>query len=62
MENFKMNHLPHDCRHTTATNLANAEINPTIIKLILGHSSDDVTERVYTHKTHQQLIEAIDKI
>lgn len=62
MEKLKMNHLPHDCRHTAATKLANAEINSTIIKLILGHSSDDVTERVYTHKTHQQLVEAIDKI
>lgn len=62
MTALNMNHLPHDCRHTAATRLANAEINPTIIKLILGHSSDDVTERVYTHKTNQQLVEAIDKI
>lgn len=56
------NHLPHDCRHTAATKLFNAEVNSTIIKLILGHSSDDVTERVYTHKTYEQLVEAINKI
>ena len=62
MESLKMNHLPHDCRHTAATKLANASVDRTIVKLILGHSSDDVTERVYTHKTYQQLVEAIDMI
>lgn len=62
MEMLKMNHLPHDCRHTAATKLANAEVDKTIVKLILGHSSSDVTERVYTHKTTEQLVEAIDKI
>lgn len=62
MKELNMNHLPHDCRHTTATKLANANVDRTIVKLILGHSSTDVTERVYTHKTHQQLTEAIDMI
>lgn len=55
-------HRPHDGRHTCATLLDNAGIAPKIIKLILGHSSKDVTERVYTHKTVQQLIDAINKI
>ena len=62
MKELGMNHLPHDCRHTTATKLDNANVNRKIVKMILGHASDDVTERVYTHKTHQQLIEAIDSI
>lgn len=62
MRELKMFHLPHDCRHTAATMLDNADVNRTIIKLILGHTSDDITERVYTHKTHAQLVEAIDKI
>lgn len=62
MESLKMNHLPHDCRHTTATMLDNAEVNRTIIKLILGHASQDITEKIYTHKSHEQLVEAIDKI
>lgn len=57
-------HLPHDCRHTCATMLDNVEpaIAPKIIKLILGHASKEVTEKVYTHKTIEQLIEAINKI
>lgn len=62
MKKLGMNHLPHDCRHTTATLLDNAGVDRTIIKLILGHASSDVTERVYTHKTPEQLLSAINKI
>lgn len=62
MESLGMNHLPHDCRHTTATMLDNSGANPVIVKKILGHASQDITERVYTHKTYQQLVETIDKI
>lgn len=62
MKELGMNHLPHDCRHTTATLLDNANANPTTVKLILGHKSSDVTQRVYTHKTFEQLVETIDKI
>ena len=62
MKKTGLNHLPHDGRHTCATRLDNANINPTIKKRILGHASRDVTEKVYTHKTINQLIEAIDLI
>lgn len=62
MQEFGMSHLPHDCRHTAATMLDNAGVNPVIVKKILGHSSSDVTEKVYTHKSYEQLVEAIDKI
>lgn len=57
-------HFPHDARHTCATLLDNVEpaIAPKIIKLILGHASSDVTQKVYTHKTIEQLVEAINKI
>ena len=55
-------HLPHDGRHTCATLMDDAEIPLKIRQLILGHSSQDITSRVYTHKTLQQLIDAIDKI
>ena len=55
-------HLPHDGRHTCATLLDNAGVAPKTIKLIMGHSSTDITERVYTHKTIQQLIDAINLI
>lgn len=55
-------HLPHDGRHTCATMLDNAGVNLKTAQLILGHASHDVTRRVYTHKTIQQLIDAIDSI
>ena len=62
MTKLGMSHLPHDCRHTTATKLDNVGANTTVVKRILGHASHDITERVYTHKTHEQLVETIDKI
>ena len=55
-------HLPHDGRHTCATLLDNAEVPLKIRQLILGHSSSDITSRVYTHKTFQQLFDAINRI
>lgn len=57
-----MKHLPHDGRHTCATLLDNVNTPKKIIQLILGHRSTDITHRVYTHKTLQQLIDAINLI
>lgn len=62
MKQLAMTHMPHDCRHTAATLLDNVGANKTVVKKILGHKSSDVTERVYTHKTFEQLVETIDKI
>ncbi|MFC4355347.1 tyrosine-type recombinase/integrase [Chryseomicrobium palamuruense] len=63
MEEMKMNHRPHDTRHTTVSLLASANVNQTIIKKIVGHKgSMSLTEKVYTHFEIQELIDAIDKI
>lgn len=62
MNMFGMNHRPHDGRHTCATLMDNAGLNEVIRKKILGHAGKDVTEKVYTHKSIQQLVEAINKI
>ena len=56
------NHLPHDGRHTCATLMYNADVPKKIKQLILGHSSQEITGKVYTHKTLAQLIEAINRI
>lgn len=56
------NHLPHDGRHTCESALDDLNTNKRIIQLIIGHAGKDVDERVYTHKTRAQLIEAIDRI
>lgn len=42
--------------------LDNARISKKIIQLIIGHAGRDIDERVYTHKTTQQLIDAINAI
>ena len=55
-------HLPHDGRHTCETALDNARVNKRIIQLIIGHAGRDIDEAVYTHKTREQLIEAINQI
>nr|WP_304151373.1 hypothetical protein [Mitsuokella multacida] len=34
----------------------------TVTKLILGHSLEGVTERVYTHKSVRELLRTIDKV
>lgn len=55
-------HRPHDTRHTTATLLRLAGVDPLITKMILGHSSRDLTERVYTHLPDAALLDAIDRL
>lgn len=55
-------HIPYETRHTFATMLDNKNINAKIKKLLLGHSSNDVTEKVYTHKTIEQLREAVNSL
>ena len=56
------NQLSHDGRHTCATMIDNAEVSKKIQQLILGHSAQDITSKVYTHKTLAQLIAAINRI
>lgn len=59
---FDTEHRPHDARHTFASLMDSAGANKLCIKRIMGHSSPDITDRVYTHKTIQELIQAIDMI
>lgn len=46
---------PHEARHTFETNLDNAGGNRKCIDLLMGHKSKDVGNRVYNHKTVEQL-------
>lgn len=62
MIKLKMEHLPHDCRHTFATLLNDAEANSTSIMKLIGHSSFDITEKIYTHKDIEELRKAIELI
>lgn len=55
MERFKMNHTPHECRHTFITIAKSNNMDEYILKLIVGHAIEDITEKVYTHRTIEQL-------
>jgi integrase len=55
-------HTTHDCRHTFASLLSSAEANQTAIKLMVGHSSFETTEKIYVHKTLKDLRKVVDKI
>ena len=62
MERLDIKHTPHECRHTFRSRLDSAGANKRCIDLIMGHKSKDVGERVYTHKTVQELKECIELI
>lgn len=62
MEKLNMKHNPHECRHTFASLMDRAEANKLCTKRIIGHSSPDLTDKIYTHKDIKDLIEAIDLI
>ena len=50
---------PHEARHTFETNLDNAKGNRKCIDMLMGHKSKDVGNRVYNHKTVDQLRDTI---
>lgn len=60
MDDLNMDHRPHDCRHTFATLMDNAGANKLSIKVIMGHSVQDITDGTYTHKDVEELIKAVD--
>lgn len=59
---FNLDHRPHDTRHTFITLAKEAGVNEYILKLIVGHAIVDVTEKVYTHRTIEELRAEIEKI
>ncbi len=62
MDRLKMTHHPHETRHTFITKAKACGMDEYILKLIVGHSIADITEKVYTHRTVEQLKSEIRKI
>ena len=62
--NFKGNLTPHSTRHTfiTKAKSLNVNMNEYILKQIVGHKIEDMTERVYTHREIEELITEMNKI
>jgi len=59
MKKIGADKTPHEARHTFETRLDNAKGNRKCIDLLMGHKSKDVGNRVYNHKTIEQLRETI---
>lgn len=61
MDKLDMEYTIHYTRHTFATLMREAGVEEDLRKIILGHKSDDVTDR-YTHFSDDMLLEAIDRL
>ncbi len=62
MSKLQMIHSPHEARHTFITKAKACNVDEYVLKLIVGHAIEDITEKVYTHRTIEQLRNEIRKI
>lgn len=62
MQQLNFEHRPHDCRHTCVSLLSESGVDERMIKKIVGHKGQGVTQQVYTHFDIAALVDAIDKI
>ena len=62
MQRWGMTHTPHECRHTFRSRLDSAGANKVAIDRLMGHRSRDVGERIYTHKTIEELRENLELV
>lgn len=60
--NLNPEHRPHDGRKTFATLAKENKMNEYALKRLMGHSIQDLTERVYTDRSLDWLKEEIEKI
>lgn len=62
IEQMNLNHTPHCTRYTCISFLTVAGVDERIIKKIVGHKGQGVTQQVYTHFEIEELLTAINKI
>lgn len=62
MDACHLKHRPHDLRHTFITKAKEYNVDEYCLKLIVGHAIQDITEKVYTKRTIDQLRQEIEKI
>ena len=55
-------HTPHDCRHTFSMLCDKYGVNENDKKTMLGHAFQDVTNKVYRHRSLEELRKQIEKI
>lgn len=54
--------VPHSARHTAATAMMQLGLNDAVRKSLMGHASIDVTDRVYTHVSMEDMSRAVSEI
>lgn len=54
-------HTPHDTRHTFISLMTEAKVDKRIIRVIVGHKPEDVTDQ-YTHLSLEVMLEAVNQI
>ena len=62
MEKLGMEHKFHDARKTAVSLMHTAGIPMETIKIIVGHTGYDVTEKVYLYKNIHELVDTINKV
>lgn len=63
LKGLNMQHTTHEARHTCITQMTIHNVNPTVIKEIVGHkAAQSFTESVYTHIYLKTKIEAVNTI
>ncbi len=62
MKKLNFDHTPHETRHTFITLGKASGVDEYCLKLIVGHAIEDITEKIYTHRTLSQLRTEIEKI
>ncbi len=62
MKALKISHRPHDTRHTFVTLAKKYKVDDYILKIIVGHSINDITEKIYTHREITEIYNEICKI
>lgn len=62
MEEMKMDHKPHDTRHTFNSLLADLDVNEDTREILMGHSSNKVNVSVYTHLQNSKLLSIVNRI
>lgn len=55
-------HRPHEARHTFITNCKRSKVDNNILKRIVGHKINDITENTYTHRKAFELKKELEKI
>ena len=59
---FDTSMTPHCTRHTFITMAQRSGVDKYIIKIFVGHDIKDITEYIYTHRTLEEMQEAMDTI